>query len=96
LLKDLRKDRCLKCHAFTLKDSVSHSIFHRVTAGHQCGTGGCTGRTNHKTSEPRARVVKFIEIRCPDPRMPMPANWPVTLIIGDNENDVWLFCLCFI
>ena len=93
LLKYLREDRCLKGHAFAFKDGVRHAVFHRVAAGHDGATRGRTGRAHQKPREPRAGVMKLVEIWRANPWMPVPANRAVALIIGDNQNNIRLLGL---
>ena len=93
LLKYLRKDRCLKGHAFAFKDGVRHAVFHRVATGHDCATRGRTRRAYKKPCEACAGVIKLIEIWRANPWMPVPPNGAVALIIGDNQNDIWLLGL---
>ena len=93
LLEDLREDRCLERHAFALKDGVGHSVLHRVPTGHNCATRGSTGRAHQKPREPRAGVIKLIEIWRANPRMPVPPNRAIALIIGDDQNNIRLLSL---
>ena len=51
--------------------------------------GGAAGRADKEASEPRALVVKSIEVGGLDPRVSVAANWAVSLVIGNNEDDVW-------
>ena len=96
LLKYLREDRCLKGHAFAFKDGVGDSVLHRVATGHDCATRGRTGRTYKKPREACAGVIKLIEIWRANPRMPVPANRAIALIIGDNQNDIRLLRFGFV
>jgi len=41
--------------------------------------------------EPRARRGEFVEVRCPDVSAAFEPDVAAAQIIGQNENDVWLF-----
>ena len=36
-------------------------------------------------------IVELVEVGGLDPRVPVTANWPVSLVVGHNENDVGFF-----
>ena len=88
-LEDLRQDGGLQRHALALEDGVRYPVLQGVAASHDCGPGGGAGRADKEASEPRALVVKSIEVGGLDPRVSVAANWAVSLVIGDNEDDVW-------
>jgi len=96
LLQHLRQNGRLERHALALEDGMRHAVFHRMPAGHDGTPRRRASRAHQKPREPRARVVQLVEVWSTNPWMPMPPNRPVTLIIGDDENDVRLLRLGFI
>jgi hypothetical protein len=36
--------------------------------------------------------MQSIEMRRPDPGVTKPGKWRVTLIVCDDQNDIWSFC----
>jgi len=90
-LEDLRQDGGLQCHALALEDGMRDPVLQGVAASHDCGPGGGAGRTDKEASEPRALVVKSIEVGGLDPRVSVAANWAISLVIGNDQNDIrWL------
>ena len=92
-LEHLWKRGCLERHPFAFEDGMSDAIFHRMPTGHYCAARRRASGAHQKPREPRAGVVKLVEVWRANPRMPVPPNRPVTLIIGDDENDVWFLGL---
>ena len=88
LLEHLRQDGGLERHAFALEDGVRHAVFHRVPPGHQRAASWRTSGTDHEPREARAGVVQLVEVRRTNPRVPMPPDRPVALVVGDDEDDV--------
>ena len=88
LLEHLRQRGGLERHAFALEDGVGHAVFHGVTTGQQRRAGRRARRAHHEAREPRTRIVQLVEMRRPNPRMPMPPNRPVSLVIRNDEDDV--------
>ena len=87
-LQDLGQGGRLQGHPFALKDGMSDSILHRMPTGHDGGTGRCAGRTDEESVEAGALVVKGIQMGSPDPRVSVSPDRPVSLVIGDHQNDV--------
>ena len=88
LIKHLRQRGGIECHAFALEDGVCYAVFHRVSTGHQGGARWGAGGAHHEPREAGARVVQFVQMRRANPRMSMPPDRPVALVIRDDENDV--------
>jgi len=93
LLQHLRQDGRLERHSFTLEDGVGYPILHRVPTGHDGTTRGRTRGADKKPREACAGVIKLIKIWRANPWMPVPANRAVALIIGDDQNNIWLLGL---
>ena len=87
-LEDLRQDGGLQRHALALEDGMRDPVLQGVAASHDCGPGRGAGRTDKEASEPRALVVKSIEVGGLDPRVSVAANWAVSLVIGNDQNDI--------
>ena len=85
-MRDWSSDVCSSDLAF--EDGMSDAIFHRMPTGHYCAARRRASGANQKPREPRARVVKLVEMRRANPRMPVPPHRPVALVIGDDENDI--------
>ena len=88
LLEDLRQNRGLERHAFAFEDGVRHAILHRVPTRHQRTARRRARGAHQEPREARAGVVQLVEVRRANPRMPMPADRPVALVVGNDENDV--------
>ena len=95
LLEDLWQNRGLERHAFALKDGVGHPVLHRMPTGHDGATRGGTSRAHQKPRKAGAGIIKLIEIRRANPRMPVPTDRAIALIIGNNQNNIRLLCFSF-
>ena len=87
-LEDLRQDGGVERHALAFEDRVRDAVLHRVPAGHQGRAGRRAGRADQEAGEASARVVQLVEIRRLDPRMPMPSDRRVALVVGHHQDDV--------
>ena len=90
LLQHLREDRGVERHPFTLENRVRDPILQRMTASHDRASRRRACGAHEEPRKTRASVVKRIEIRRLQPRVPMTSHRPVALVIGDHEDDVRL------
>ena len=71
-------------------ERVRDAVAKFMHAGQQRRTGRRTGRTDIKMIEAHTFIMHAIQIRCLQNRMAVATDIPITLIIGQNENNVWL------
>ena len=90
-LEDLRKDGSLKGHAFTFEDGMGDPVLKRVPTCHDGGPGGGAGWADKKAGKAHALVIEGIEVRGLDPGMSVPAHRAVSLVVGDDQDDVGSF-----
>jgi hypothetical protein len=87
-LEDLGQDGGLERHALPFQDRVGDAVFLRVPTRHDRRAGGRAGGRDEKSCEARAGVVEGIELRRPEPGMPVATQGGVALVVGHDEDDV--------
>jgi hypothetical protein len=88
--EDLREDGRIEGHPLSLEDGVGDPVLHRVTTRHEGGASRRTGRADEEAVESRRGIVEGIQIRRANPGMAVFPDWSVSLVVGDDEDDVGL------
>jgi hypothetical protein len=87
-LQHLRNRSGIGRQSFPFEDRVRDSIPELMPSRHQRGPRRCAGWTHLEISEAHALAVERIEMRRLENGIPMASEVAVSLVIGEDENDI--------
>jgi hypothetical protein len=91
VLQHLRQRDGIGRQSFALEDRMRDAIPELVTSREQRRARGRASGTHIEVCESNALTVELIQVWRPEHRIPVAAQVAVTLIVGDDEDDIGTF-----